>query len=377
MSNVTCVSCDESNNSSSTSDESGTEPNSEESCGSNFASDLDDFFPSPTTTITKKRNSNNSNNHHRHLNPPSMSISVKSPSSVVDLVDVAAKAGFVDNTATSSADYFNTSTALVAMPPAIQSEVVPVEEEDGSFALEALVVSGSHDDYESDNDEEEDSLAALDRLIGETSKRWEESCQQTHKEFCRIPNCGCKTQDIIDRQAAEIEALRAQLEARDQYRYHPGDDEPRDDFLPVEQIEVYHDNEDHLSVTSGLTHMYDLSRVDDASVFQTGSKCNEPIHRPDADSVTGIQSVQPSRVRDFHVFLLAADGTTRRALYSGPIVKNKPNGCGILKFVESGDVYMGDLVDGAMHGSGTYTFVNSKSKPKVLKGTFENNVFIG
>ena len=127
--------------------------------------------------------------------------------------------------------------------------------------------------------------------------------------------------------------------------------------------------------------MYDLSRVDDASVMFGGppSKTPTPTHRPDSESVTGIQSVQPSRVREMSIDMVAADGVTlRKALYSGPTYKGRPHGCGILKFVESGDVYMGDLVDGEMHGQGTYTVKGAgKRKHQVLRGTFQNNVFTG
>jgi len=283
----------------------------------------------------------------------------------------------------SVADTTTTSTALVPMP--ITSQVIAIETEDGSYALEALLSASSDND---DDDEvpcvDDDSLDALDRLLSETSRRWEDSAQRTHREFCRIPTCPCRTQDIIQQQAAEIEALRAQLDAHNSNRYRSGldDEEPREDILPVEQIEVYHDSDDHLSVTSGLTHMYgDVSRVGDdcMSVLQRA-----PIQRPDAASVG---PVQPSRVRDYQVDLVAADGTTRKAVYSGPLHRGEPHGCGILKFVDTGDLYMGDIVNGKMHGQGTYTFSAGKKKgfhkkattkkSRVLKGTFENNVFTG
>lgn len=386
-SDSTCVSCGNNDNNNVVDDYDGgssnnTEPNSEESCSSHFLVDLDDDLPTPTSSSS----------------PPASA--TERPATVTPPPTIT-----------------ETSTALVpVMTPSrvLTSQVIAVDDEDGSFALEALLSQDNDENAASNDDDDCDSVEALDRLLTETSQRWTESCQRTHRDFCRVPGCDCKTQGIIERQAAEIETLRAQLdeahliqgaaEAANDYPYNNnnnnnfhhhghggGDDEPREDVLPIEQIEVYHDSDDHLSVTSGLTHVYDLSRVDDVSIFQQQLQQNKS-DRPDAE----VETVnQPSRVRDYQVEMMmtvnaatgAADGgkaTCRKASYSGPLYKNKPHGCGILKFKDTGDVYMGDLVMGEMHGQGTYTCVASSSsgasttkQHKVLKGIFENNVYVG
>jgi hypothetical protein len=262
---------------------------------------------------------------------------------------------------------------------------------------------------EQDNDD--DSIAALDRLLSETSRRWSDATRKTHREFCRLSFCPCREQaTIIARQAEEIAHLKEQLQ------------QAEEEVFPLEQIEVYHDNEDHCSVTSGLTQQYDSASL------ATGQHLVPPLGvgggggpqtRPDADSVTGTQSVHqappqlpsppaaplatpqqankprkapllppsihdskpPLRARNRVVALTAADGTTRRALYSGDVSSaGEPNGTGVLRF-SSGDLYMGQVQNGQMHGQGTFV-VNrkkpqSKSPPEVLKGTFDRNVYTG
>ena len=61
------------------------------------------------------------------------------------------------------------------------------------------------------------------------------------------------------------------------------------------------------------------------------------------------------------------------ALYSGPLVKELPYGIGTF-VLSTGDLYIGEVVWGAMHGSGTYW---SKRYGQVRRGIFENNLYLG
>jgi MORN repeat len=274
------------------------------------------------------------------------------------------------------------------------------EDEDPAATLAMLQLLEEDDD---------DSIVALDRLLSETSRRWSDTTRKTHREFCRLSFCPCREQaTIIAKQAQEIALLKDQLQ------------QAEEEVFPLEQIEVYHDNDDHCSVTSGLTQQYDSASFATGQIMLPAHPASQA--RPDADSVTGTQSVhqaplpsppaqrlpvppqmQPSqqvkpsnarkapllppsihdskppiRARNRVVALTAADGTTRRAVYSGDVsTGGEPNGCGVLRF-SSGDLYMGQVHNGQMHGQGTFV-VNRKAQraPEVLKGTFERNVYTG
>jgi hypothetical protein len=204
------------------------------------------------------------------------------------------------------------------------------------------------------------------------------------------------------------------------------------DSVPIEHIEVAildHDG-DLCSVTSGLTNLVDLSSrmPDDATAVSYFLEKSFSRGRPDAESsvcgsvqrhnnkrqgADGVgahhqtssqqqqqqqQQQQPDeqeRVTDQPLLLRAADGSSRQALYTGP-VQNRTNhnttgltmtttpiytgNHAVLKFVETGDTYMGQVCNGEMHGQGTYTFAKHKKKRphgKVLRGQFQNNVYVG
>ncbi|GKY91093.1 hypothetical protein MPSEU_000082100 [Mayamaea pseudoterrestris] len=331
------------------------------------------------------------------------------------------------------------STALVLVNHPVQQADLG-SYEIGSFDTNAHEYDEDEDDgedYDEDDvmedDDDEDSLSALNRLLEETSKRWERNTLLTHREFCRLPNCRvCLSQSegIIAQQQAEIQALRAKLMVQQtvQQQQQPvdyltslyknigtpqdqnnmtlqlqqpvtvyDDHEPHNEadnssYLPIEQIEVYHGDDCNVSVNSGLTNLYPdhqsttLTNMDKDGSPDGGG--NHSLHRPDADlgSVAGASASTPpphpsTRVRGHAVSLTAADGSVRAAVYSGPMFRGKPHGVGVLKFVESGDVYLGDLQAGRMHGHGTYTFKDSNKhrnrRAQVLKGTFHNNVFTG
>jgi hypothetical protein len=226
------------------------------------------------------------------------------------------------------------------------------------FVLDAF------DDYCIDQGDDDDF--SLTQLIDETSKRWQQTALSTHVDFCRLAQCSvCAAAKQQQLQEATTE------------------EEPPVEF-PMEQIEVYRSQDggsDVCSVTSALTHHVDTAA--NTNTLQAGDR--SIVQRPDAESVSGDvqQQQQHQRVRGRLVQLQAADGSVRQAIYSGPLAMGQPHGVGIFKFVETHDfgevaMYIGEVAMGAMHGQGTYTF---KQRPdgatKVLKGTFQNNVFTG
>ena len=61
----------------------------------------------------------------------------------------------------------------------------------------------------------------------------------------------------------------------------------------------------------------------------------------------------------------------REGAFIGTIVHGKPNGVGTVRF-SNGDMYLGEVKDGRLHGKGTLY-----SSESVLRGTFKDNVFLG
>lgn len=91
----------------------------------------------------------------------------------------------------------------------------------------------------------------------------------------------------------------------------------------------------------------------------------------------------PSDVKDSPTMPLAVRLLSRReqfieviiagslGLYSGPTIDGIPNGVGSIRF-SNGDIYLGRVMDGKIHGKGTmYT------KAGLSRGRFENDVFMG
>lgn len=82
--------------------------------------------------------------------------------------------------------------------------------------------------------------------------------------------------------------------------------------------------------------------------------------------------VQPNRAQDMEINIVM-NGQVLRGSYSGALshsAPRKPNGVGVIKF-DNGDMYMGDVKDGQIHGQGT--LVNGDT---VLRGDFEHNMFV-
>ena len=175
------------------------------------------------------------------------------------------------------------------------------------------------------------------------------------------------------------------------------------DSVPIEHIEVaVMDDHDVCSVTSGLTNLQDLTtRVvggggnggigDDA---HSSSAAMDPFfgHQEPKSPADRLASSSTNIVRRAAVELHAADGSHRKAWYTGPVVANgQYTGFGYFEFPGTGDVYKGEVLNGKMHGQGTYTYATKQAPPqgrrprrgnpkknttpKVLRGRFENNVF--
>jgi hypothetical protein len=269
-----------------------------------------------------------------------------------------------------------------------------------------------------EEEDEQDSYISdhldLNALIAEASARWKTSVEQVvqntttrkqQQEGCIVPvrqtstmssspmmtfvspnNQQYQHQHIVEQQQAEIDALRARIslghstpqqhhgseEKHDDYEQHHDEYEPvmeLIDAIPVEQHFEVHLTErqdqptDDLTVWSGWTQ---------AARPTTPVRPPPPLQRrPDADEASHLAPTH--RVRDRALQLSAANGATRMALYTGPMESHDIiTGVGVLKFPETGDVYMGEVVKGEMHGRGTYV---SKRK-KALKGFFDHNVFV-
>lgn len=84
---------------------------------------------------------------------------------------------------------------------------------------------------------------------------------------------------------------------------------------------------------------------------------------------------RPNRVRRMKV-TVRRKYCQQKAMYSGALDPRtgNPHGLGTLHFLTSGDLYMGDIVQGQMHGRGTYCY---RKQRKIFRGDFVNNSFVG
>eukprot|EP00980_Cylindrotheca_fusiformis_P008370 scaffold1767_cov71-Cylindrotheca_fusiformis.AAC.2 len=96
-------------------------------------------------------------------------------------------------------------------------------------------------------------------------------------------------------------------------------------------------------------------------------------HRRQRRPTTDQGDLQPNRAHDLEIQLIL-NGQLMKGTYSGALSHGapprKPNGVGVIKF-DNGDMYMGDVQNGKLHGNGT--LVNGDT---VLRGEFENNLFV-
>ncbi|CAB9510696.1 expressed unknown protein [Seminavis robusta] len=82
-----------------------------------------------------------------------------------------------------------------------------------------------------------------------------------------------------------------------------------------------------------------------------------------------------SRVRCMTVVIERKYGR-QKALYSGTIHPESgcPHGAGTLQFLKTGDVYIGEIAYGEMHGKGTYCY---RKGNQMFRGDFVRNTFVG
>jgi len=273
----------------------------------------------------------------------------------------------------------------------VPEQYPPIPEEEPLYSLQE-----NTPDEKSDSPDASNPADYILKLVEDCEARWT-SYTQSLREMSLVPALSRAlsgdsssspgerppsdpTQSVIVRQQKEIEYLRTQLlrqrdfliqeeEACD--RLYPAPLE-QIDTIPVDQIEV--DEEDNVSVTSAMTDMQEVPKLADDSMSLFAAI---PPTRPDAASVVGDDFVlQTKRVQNMPLKLQAANGRMRRALYTGPCKGGVCTGVGSLRF-ETGDTYTGEVVNGKMHGRGTYTFAKRRVGSKILRGMFENNVYIG
>lgn len=196
-------------------------------------------------------------------------------------------------------------------------------------------------------------------------------------------------------QQAEVEALRNNFILGNTACYEmmiPDTIAEQIDHIPVEHVEVPATEAqlpaDDLTVWSGWTQQHSVPFMMGSQANRTPSRPHTPLEefppvqgRPDIDDASVCAMPTNRRVRDLPLTMVAANGTVREALYSGSLIEgDQVTGVGVLKFPETGDLYCGEIVDGEMHGLGTYTFAASKKRKagsRVLKGQFDHNVYVG
>lgn len=267
-----------------------------------------------------------------------------------------------------------------------------------------------------ESDDDDDTLADLDQLIQETSARWKQTVTEAVKntvtattlqqqqqrslvaeqELSAVsPNSSSsrETADstnnkaptdqssfrLVQQQQAEIEALRAALQQQQQFKQ-------QHHVHPIQVLTVAADHAeciDDLTVWSGFQSAAP-QRPDAASVVADDFRL--PRGAP-SSATAAAKPPQPTTTTVKLELSSAVTGITRTAIFTGTLLSSSSSsfdnviaGTGVLQFVETGDVYRGEIVDSEMHGRGTYAFAVSKKStkpPKILRGQFEHNVFVG
>ncbi|GAX19026.1 hypothetical protein FisN_8Hh249 [Fistulifera solaris] len=239
----------------------------------------------------------------------------------------------------------------------------------------------------------------IDALIAESSQRWKsvreevvgntttgkllrqksDETAMTHNLFSSL-TLNEQEPNLFQQQQAELENFRnSLLQGNSPCSDILDTTAEQIDHIPVEHVEVPSAEAqapaDDLTVWSGWTQ-HPVRRP------QTPFEDFPPVQgrRPDIDEASECAIPTNRRVRDLPLTMTAANGTVRKALYSGSLTeRGQVTGVGVLKFPETGDLYCGEIVDGKMHGQGTYTFASSKKRKagRVLKGQFDHNVYVG
>ena len=194
-----------------------------------------------------------------------------------------------------------------------------------------------HSSANSSNDSlsSNDSVKAIEQDNSLSDKK---ICAQSSQEQVEIENL---KEELLRQQAI----LLAQEEVHSRLRPPPKEEI---DTIPMDEVEITNGPNDEISLNSGVTYMNDSSfhNGDDASAMMA----RRPPRRPDAASDSDCESVLPTtKVHDFPLKLKAANGIVRNALYTGPRKGGACTGVGILRF-ETGDVYMGEVVNGKVCG---------------------------
>jgi hypothetical protein len=233
-----------------------------------------------------------------------------------------------------------------------------------------------------------------------------------------VATTSSSSSQLIHEQQSEIEALRAELQKQQQqFQSAPApSSNPPFDVAPQQQHQIHpiqvltvatdhHNVDDDLTVWSGFQSMTPPPPIqhrpdaDGNSSIVDGNNYSRPFSTPVliGNKSTTTRVPQPPRPPQTIRLELSSivTGITRTAIFTGTITsKSVPTtdsfttlanhsitGTGVLQFIETGDVYRGDIVHSEMHGYGTYTFGGSNDKQQhstqVLRGRFEHNVFIG
>jgi hypothetical protein len=164
--------------------------------------------------------------------------------------------------------------------------------------------------------------------------------------------------------------------------YIDGDDDDDDDD----------DDVDNCSLISGLTLPQEIvllrtiaethhhQKQQRKKKKQTNTKTKNKVSSKSTTSIpstsrrrptTDAGDFQPNRAQNMEIRLII-NGQLVRGTYSGSLshtAPRRPNGVGVIKF-DNGDMYIGDVKDGNLHGQGT--FINGDT---VLRGEFEHNLF--
>ena len=275
---------------------------------------------------------------------------------------------------------------LKNIPPEDQDELGFLQYSDGEEEEHYLPEISSYaenniqrDDDDDDDDEvattntDDDTLADLDQLIAESSKRWKDTVHSTVQNTVTAKTISAPL-SILDSLQTQMSLTHLQSQHHHSphypmpHRHHHQQQHPQTGML----VEVADDAvDDDLTVWSGFHST--VHRPDAASVV-----VHEPSPPPSAlnrKSVPGTTKVVSGLTLELQSSM---SGVTRRAVFSGTLRSDynnnaRINGTGTLEFVETGDVYHGSIVDSEMHGLGTYTFANGKT----LEGSFQRNVFVG
>jgi hypothetical protein len=265
----------------------------------------------------------------------------------------------------------------------------------------------SCDDEAATTTTDDDTLADLDQLIAESSRRWKETVHSTVQNTVTAKTISTLSPATGPSMSGlpMMDSLQTQLAQTHIHSHEQNQHQRRNMGLMDHHHHHHHHNPHHQQQhpqTGMLVEVAHDAVDDDLTVW---SGFHSTVHRPDAASVVHEPSPSPPSsmlrksaapaqrhkvVSGLSLELQSSlSGVTRRAVFSGTLLVNdnnyqrhhqdqnssnqRINGTGTLQFVDTGDVYHGRIVESEMHGVGTYSFANGKT----LQGTFQHNVFVG